>query len=129
MRMAVHYDDAGQPAGFVSYRFAGWDSEPPTMKIVDLVASTPSAYLELWRYLGSLDLVERITWDGARLDDALPWALRDRRCYRVKGTDDVLWVRLLDVAGRTGEALVPGQRLLLCWRWWTSTGSSTAPMC
>lgn len=97
VRMAVHYDAAGEPAGFVSYRFAGWETTPYTMKIVDLVASTPSAYLELWRYLGSLDLVERITWDSARRDDALPWALRDRRCYQVKGTDDVLWVRLLDV--------------------------------
>ncbi|MEG9248066.1 GNAT family N-acetyltransferase [Arthrobacter sp. Soc17.1.1.1] len=114
VRMAVHYDDAGQPAGFVSYRFAGWDSEPPTMKIVDLVASTPSAYLELWRYLGSLDLVERITWDGARLDDALPWALRDRRCYRVKGTDDVLWVRLLDVPAALGKRSYRGSgRLVL----------------
>ncbi len=103
VRMAVHYDDAGKPAGYVSYRFAGWESEPPTMKIVDLVASTPSAYLELWRYLGSLDLVERITWDSARRDDALPWALRDRRCYQVKGTDDVLWVRLLDVPAALGK--------------------------
>ncbi len=114
VRMAVHYDDAGEPAGFVSYRFAGWDSEPPTMKIVDLVASTPSAYLELWRYLGSLDLVERITWDGARLDDALPWALRDRRCYQVKGTDDVLWVRLLDVPAALGKRSYRGSgRLVL----------------
>jgi predicted acetyltransferase len=97
VRLAVHYDADGEPAGYVSYRFAGWETTPYTMKIVDLVAATPSAYLELWRYLGSLDLVERITWDGARRDDALPWALRDRRCYEVKGTDDVLWVRLLDV--------------------------------
>lgn len=97
VRMAVHYDAAGAPAGYVSYRFAGWETTPYTMKIVDLVATTPSAYLELWRYLGSLDLVQVVTWDEARRDDALPWSLRDRRCYSVKGTDDVLWVRLLDV--------------------------------
>ncbi|MHA7283862.1 GNAT family N-acetyltransferase [Arthrobacter sp. TMS2-4] len=103
VRLAVHYDDAGEPVGFVSYRFAGWETTPYTMKVVDLVASTPSAYLELWRYLGSLDLVERITWDAARRDDALPWALRDRRCYQVKGTDDVLWVRLLDVPEALGK--------------------------
>ncbi|MHA7208063.1 GNAT family N-acetyltransferase [Arthrobacter sp. MDT1-65] len=102
VRMAVHYDDAGEPVGYVSYRFAGWETTPYTMKVMDLVASTPSAYLELWRYLGSLDLVERITWDGARRDDVLPWALRDRRCYQVKGTDDVLWVRLLDVPAALG---------------------------
>jgi predicted acetyltransferase len=97
VRMAVHYDAEGTPAGYVSYRFAGWETTPYTMKVVDLVAATPSAYLELWRYLGSLDLVQLVTWDGARRDDPLPWALRDRRSYQVKGTDDVLWIRLLDV--------------------------------
>ncbi|MHA7180259.1 GNAT family N-acetyltransferase [Arthrobacter sp. MDB2-24] len=103
VRMAVHYDAAGTPTGYVSYRFAGWETTPYTMKIVDLVAATPSAYLELWRYLGSLDLVQLITWDGARRDDPLPWALRDRRCYDVKGTEDVLWVRLLDVPAALGR--------------------------
>lgn len=103
VRMAVHYDAEGTPAGYVSYRFAGWDTTPYTMKIVDLVAATPSAYLELWRYLGSLDLVQVVTWDGARRDDPLPWALRDRRCYDVKGTEDVLWVRLLDVPAALGS--------------------------
>jgi predicted acetyltransferase len=98
VRMAVHYDEAGAPAGYVSYRFLGWETTPYTMKVVDLVATTPSAYLELWRYLGSLDLIQTVTWDEARRDDALPWALRDRRCYRVKGTEDVLWVRMLDAA-------------------------------
>ncbi|MFC3299089.1 GNAT family N-acetyltransferase [Arthrobacter agilis] len=102
VRFAVHYDATGTPAGYVSYRFAGWETTPYTMKIVDLVASTPSAYLELWRYLGSLDLVQVVTWDGARRDDALPWSLRDRRCYSVKGTDDVLWVRMLDVPAALG---------------------------
>lgn len=97
VRTAVHFDASGEPTGYVAYKFAGWDTTPYTMKVVDLVAVTPSAYLELWRYLGSLDLVQVVTWDEARRDDALPWALRDRRCYRVKGTEDVLWVRLLDV--------------------------------
>lgn len=103
VRMAVHYDAGGTPIGYVSYRFTGWDTSPRTTKVVDLVAATDSAYLELWRYLGSLDLVERITWDDARRDDALPWALRDRRCYQVKGTDDVLWARVLDVASALGQ--------------------------
>jgi predicted acetyltransferase len=103
VRLAVHYDAAGTPAGYVTYRFAGWETTPYTVKVVDLVASTPSAYLELWRYLGSLDLVQVVTWDEARRDDALPWALRDRRCYGVKGTDDVLWVRMLDVPAALGQ--------------------------
>lgn len=102
VRMAVHYDAEGTPAGYVTYRFAGWETSPRTMKVLDLVAGTPSAYVELWRYLGSLDLIQVVTWDEARRDDPLPWALRDRRCYAVKGTDDVLWVRMLDVPAALG---------------------------
>lgn len=114
VRMAVHFDADGTPAGYVSYRFAGWETTPYTVKVVDLVASTPAAYLELWRYLGALDLVQLVTWDGARRDDPLPWALRDRRCHAVKGTDDVLWVRVLDVAEALGRRSYRGSgRIIL----------------
>ncbi len=96
VRVAVHYDNDGQPDGFVSYKFAGWGTTPYTMKIVDLVATSAAAYLELWRYLGSIDLVQRITFDLAPVDDPLPWALQDRRCYKLTGDEDVLWLRILD---------------------------------
>ncbi|MHA7262405.1 GNAT family N-acetyltransferase [Arthrobacter sp. TMN-37] len=98
VRTAVHYDDAGNAVGYVAYRFEGWSKEPYTVSIIDLVAGTEESYLALWRYLGALDLIQEITWDGAAVDDPLPWALADRRCYRVTGVEDVLWVRLLDVA-------------------------------
>ncbi|MHA7155566.1 GNAT family N-acetyltransferase [Arthrobacter sp. TMN-50] len=96
VRAAVHYDNDGRPDGFVSYKFAGWGTTPYTMKIVDLVAASDAAYLELWRYLGSIDLVQRITFDLAPVDDPLPWALQDRRCYKLVGDEDVLWLRILD---------------------------------
>ncbi|RJU00242.1 GNAT family N-acetyltransferase [Arthrobacter frigidicola] len=99
VRTAVHYDDAGNAVGYVAYRFEGWSREPYTVSIIDLVAGTEESYLALWRYLGALDLIQEITWDEAAVDDPLPWALADRRCYRVTGVEDVLWVRLLDVAG------------------------------
>lgn len=96
VRVAVHYDDDGRPDGFVSYKFAGWNTTPYTMKIVDLVAASDAAYLELWRYLGSIDLVQRVTFDLAPVNDPLPWALQDRRCYKLTGDEDVLWLRILD---------------------------------
>ncbi|WP_028278798.1 GNAT family N-acetyltransferase [Arthrobacter sp. H5] len=96
VRTAVHYDDDGQPDGYVSYKFAGWETQPYTMKVVDLVAATDAAYLELWRYLGSIDLVERVTFGLAAADDPLPWALADRRSHKVTGDEDVLWLRILD---------------------------------
>ena len=56
IKCALHYDAAGTVDGYVSYKFAGWDTKPYTMEIVDLVAATDAAYLELWQFLGSIDL-------------------------------------------------------------------------
>lgn len=96
VRAALHYDDDGQVDGYVSYKFAGWDTKPFTMKVIDLVAGTNDAYLALWKYLGSIDLVERIKFPLAAMEDPLPWAMSDRRGYTVTGDEDVLWLRILD---------------------------------
>ncbi|NYE94136.1 putative acetyltransferase [Psychromicrobium silvestre] len=95
---ALHYDVDGQVDGYVSYLFQGWDSKPQTMSIIDLAAANDGAYLELWRYLASLDLVEQIEWSKAPNDDPLEWALEDRRCLQVQEEKDMLWLRVLDVA-------------------------------
>ncbi|MER2133082.1 MAG: GNAT family N-acetyltransferase [Arthrobacter sp.] len=97
VRAAVHYDAAGTPDGYVTYRFLPWETEPHTLKVLDLVAVDDTARLELWRYLGSIDLVEKIT-AFAPVMDPLPWALADRRRYRVTGVEDALWLRALDPA-------------------------------
>ncbi|MFD1212991.1 GNAT family N-acetyltransferase, partial [Arthrobacter sp. GCM10027362] len=96
LRAAVYYGAGGTADGYVCYRFAGWDSSPRTVKVVDLVAAAPDAYLGLWRYLGAIDLVERIDYPLAPVEDPLPWALQDPRGYEVKGEEDVLWLRVLD---------------------------------
>lgn len=96
VRTALHYDDGGEVDGYVSYKFAGWDTQPFTMKVIDLVAGTADAYLALWQYLGSIDLVERIKFPLAAMEDPLPWAMSDRRGYTVTGDEDVLWLRVLD---------------------------------
>lgn len=96
VRTVLHYDPAGTPDGYATYKSMGWGTEPHTMKVIDLVAASDEAYLGLWHYLGSIDLVERLTFDAAPLEDPLPWALADRRRYKVTGVDDVLWLRILD---------------------------------
>lgn len=97
VRAALHYDEAGVPDGYVSYKYAGRDAPEGTLRVLDLVAADQPAYLELWRYLGSVDLINTVRFDLAPQADPLPWALADRRCYRVTGEADVLWLRLLDV--------------------------------
>lgn len=103
LRTAVHYDDDGRPDAFVSYSFAGWEKTPYTMRVKDLVAVSDAAYLELWRYLGSLDLIERVTFGMAPVEDPLPWALADRRCRELKSDEDVLWLRILDPVVALGQ--------------------------
>jgi predicted acetyltransferase len=97
VKVALHYGPDGAPDGYVSYKFLGWDTEPPTMHVVDLVAATHEAYLELWQFLAAIDLVERITWEEAPLDDPLAWALADPRCIDSSDSRDMLWLRILDV--------------------------------
>lgn len=96
LRVAVHYDAEGRADGYASYKFAGWEAKPPTLKIVDLVAASHEAYVELWRYLGAVDLVERVRFPAAPVEDPLPWSMVDGRGYEVKSVEDVLWLRVLD---------------------------------
>ena len=98
LRAAVHYDASGTPDGYVTYKFLPWETEPHTLKVLDLVAVDDYARLDLWRYLGSIDLVERITCTAAPEADPLPWAMADRRRYAVKSVEDQLWLRALDPA-------------------------------
>jgi predicted acetyltransferase len=102
VKVALHYGAGGDVDGYVSYKFGGWSSTPYTMEVVDLVAATRTAYLELWQYLGAIDLVERVTWDEAPIDDPLPWALRDPRCVDASEARDMLWLRILDVQEALG---------------------------
>ncbi|NUP58331.1 MAG: GNAT family N-acetyltransferase [Pseudarthrobacter sp.] len=97
VKVALHYGPDGGVDGYVSYRFAGWSSEPYTMEVVDLVAATAAGYLELWQYLAAIDLVDRVTWEEAPVDDPLRWALEDARCVEASAARDMLWLRILDV--------------------------------
>lgn len=101
VKVALHYGPDGNVDGYVSYRFAGWSEKPPAMEVLDLVAASDDAYLELWQYLGAIDLVEKVTRAEAPVDDPLRWALTDARCLSATEPRDMLWLRILDV----GKAL------------------------
>jgi predicted acetyltransferase len=66
------------------------------MEIVDLVAATNAGYRDLWRFLGSIDLIDEVTWAEAPVDDPLAWALEDQRCIEASEVRDMLWLRILD---------------------------------
>jgi predicted acetyltransferase len=114
LRTAVHLDASGTPDGYAIYRPGPRESGRRTIKVTDLVALTPAAYLRLWRFLADLDLSDTVEWDRAPLDDPISWALVDPFLARVTKLTDALWVRVLDVPaalqarpwGRDGEVVI-----------------------
>lgn len=95
-RNAVHTDADGTVDGWVAYEAEG--ETRGTLRVQELIATTDEAYLALWEFLGSIDLVTTVVWRHAPLDDVLPWALRDPRGYQVTHRHDGLWTRVLDPA-------------------------------
>ena len=98
IRAALHYDASGTVDGYVTYQ-PSRDKSPAAVAIVDFLAVTDGAYLALWNYLGSLDLIEVITWDSAPVVDPLEWAMAAKRLYKRTLTEDHLWLRILDTPG------------------------------
>ncbi|WP_305789098.1 GNAT family N-acetyltransferase [Symbioplanes lichenis] len=88
------------PAGYALWRAKrGWTEKGPdgVVHVQELVAADPETYLTLWRYLLSIDLVRRVTYGMASLDDPLFHLVDEPR--RLGGElADALWIRVIDVA-------------------------------
>lgn len=97
LRAAVHLDADGTPDGYVLYKPGERKDDVRPVEVQDLVAMTPQAYLRIWRFLADIDLANRVIWEGAPLDDPLPWALVEPYAYKIVREPDLLWVRVLDV--------------------------------
>jgi predicted acetyltransferase len=109
-RSAIAWADAtGRPAGYVVYGVAEswWGTGSATLAVHDLQATTPESYRELWRHLGSLDLVGEVGWANASVDEPLPWLLTDHRAVSSGGPRDMLWLRVLDVPAALGARRYP----------------------
>ncbi|MFI7482738.1 GNAT family N-acetyltransferase [Kocuria sp. M1R5S2] len=114
VRCAVHYDGAARPDGYVTYRFEPNTSYPLTLTVLDLVGSTPDVSIALWEFVTSLDLVDRVRFGRAPVEDPLVWAMADRAKYRVTAESDTLWVRVLDpVAALEARPYTPRGRIVL----------------
>src|SRR3954471_12052081 len=91
----------GSDAGSVSYRMKeSWNDNIPqyTLRVVQLVASSPAVRAALWRYCFDVDLVGTIAFENLPMHDPVQWMLRDPRRLRTTTVSDWLWVRLVDVA-------------------------------
>lgn len=93
--------DGEQPAGYVIYTVRSGkmkhEARGQELRIRDLVWLTPDAYRSIWRFLASHDLVGRVFWPNAALDDPAPELLVEPRLLHLRDTEGC-WFRIVDVA-------------------------------
>ncbi len=125
--LAVAYDEAGRPRGYVDYRLkeelSHFEPGPnQEMETGDFVALDLDAWRALWNYIRGHDLVKTVQFRWAPEDDPAVDLLLEPRALR-RRTGDAMWLRVVDVAqaleGRGYEpdaegAVVLGVRDELC---------------
>ena len=96
----VYRDAAGEVQGLATYTTDDtWRHKLPqiTLTVRHLLAATPEAERELWRYLLSVDWVATVVAENLAPDTLLPHLLGDPRAAHVTALADFLWLRPLDV--------------------------------
>ena len=97
-RVAV-LGEPGDLAGYAVYRArAPRDDESlRDLEVLELVADDAAATAALWRFLTSIDLVDRVRAWNRPVDDPLPLMVADSDRVRVNSVADGNWLRLIDV--------------------------------
>ena len=95
---AVHETD-GAADGYAIYRIKHeWPGSMPRSEVAvsELMATTPQAYADTWRFVLDLDLIHRATAWSRPVDEPLVHLLAEPRRLRLT-VKDGLWARLVDV--------------------------------
>ncbi|MFO7571831.1 MAG: GNAT family N-acetyltransferase [Gaiellaceae bacterium] len=106
----------GEPAGYALYRVkTNWEESTPRGELLptEVVATTPEATREIWRFLFGIDLVGRVKY--YRLDPTSPLELMvvDPRRLHLSRTEG-LWLRIVDLeAALQGRSFVDAERVVL----------------
>lgn len=99
LHVAVAYAANGSPSGYVAYHVRNEKVAHPTraqeLLVKDLVWLNADAYRSLWSWLGRHDLVGRITWMRAPVDDPAPELLVEPRLLNPQARDG-FWLRVVD---------------------------------
>jgi len=104
----VLYERDGEARGFLQYRTKmhgdGHGLPRGELQIFELHGADPEARAALWRLALDVDLIDRIQWWNAPIDDPLFWLLADPR-RAMRRVRDGLWIRIVDLpralAGRS----------------------------
>jgi predicted acetyltransferase len=97
-RHALLYEGAGGIEGYALWRSKeGWDHGPQgEVSVREVVAVTPEAYTELWRFLFSVDLTRTVVYWSAAIDEPLLHMVTEPRRLGAVVADS-LWVRIADL--------------------------------
>ena len=96
----IHLDANEEPDGYVAYRVEevetinGYDN---VVWVDQLVGIRPSAEVELWRYVCSIDLANRVR-AIVEVDQPIRHLLTDPRAVQTTARRDHLWLRIVDFA-------------------------------
>jgi predicted acetyltransferase len=96
---AVHRSEDGDPDAYAVYSMKHeWPRSVPagTIEVRESMASTPSGYAAIWRFVFDIDLAATVEAWGRPADEPLFQLLREPRRLRF-GLLDGLWVRLVDI--------------------------------
>jgi predicted acetyltransferase len=95
---AVH-DTDGEADAYATYRVKDeWTDSLPHLELTvrQLIATTPQAYADIWRFLFDIDLVHRVKAWNRPADEPLFFLMQEPRRLRFR-TSDALRIRLVDV--------------------------------
>jgi predicted acetyltransferase len=97
---AIHFDDTDEADAYAVYWVKhDWPRSVPsgTINVKECVASTPSGYADIWRFLFDVDLVSAVEAWNRPADEPLLHLVREPRRLRFSLMDG-LWLRVVDVA-------------------------------
>jgi predicted acetyltransferase len=111
-RVAV-LGNPGDLAGYAIYRARSTrDDDARDLAVSELVADDAAGAAALWRFLSSIDLIQRVQAPNRPVDDPLPLLVANSDRLRVTGVSDGNWLRLVDVPAALRARAAAGELAL-----------------
>ena len=90
----VVHDVGGTIDGYARYAIREGDTYE--VSVLDLMATTPAARLDLWRFLADIDLMSRVESWNVAVDDPIMLAVAEPRKLEMT-LGEALWLRIVDL--------------------------------
>ncbi|AKP60353.1 Enhanced intracellular survival protein [Mycobacteroides abscessus subsp. abscessus] len=99
VRFVLHYESDGTASGFAIYRpKPGWGDAGPNaeLHVQEVLGTNPRSYARTWRYLLDMDLVRKIKYHGASVQEELRYLVANHPSLECV-VSDAIQVRLVDI--------------------------------